>query len=249
MADAKTPDSDSLFRRTLGECRDLFVSSATDCAQEHPQLLPQGKNKRALTAEEFITLMDDLHRGAVLKVYFSVVEADRKWSNRERFLAEVLFDHLWGKRLTGEELRTAARRLADDASKLKWYSIVRPFDQIVPLREHVGALETIVMRLANLVARADGELQWTEAGVVKSIQDELHHHLRADSDRRAQRARCGERGRATGDRDAQERSAGYLFGDKQGGRRAEEGRGKEDTGRRASAPLLAWRKRSRSSTD
>jgi uncharacterized tellurite resistance protein B-like protein len=178
MAEAKIPESDSLFRRTLSECRDLFISSATECGREHPQLLPQGKSKRALTAEEFITLMDDLHRGVVLKVYFSVVEADRKWSNRERFLAEELCDHLWGRRLSGEELRTAARRLADDASKLKWYSIVRPFDQIVPLREHVGALETIVMRLANLIARADGELQFSEAAVVKSIQDELHRHLR-----------------------------------------------------------------------
>lgn len=178
MAEAKIPEGDSLFRRTLKECRDLYVSSATQCAREHPHLLPQGKGQRTLTAEEFITLMDDLHRGAVLKVYFSVVEADRKWSARERFLAEELMDHLWGKRLTGEELKTASRKLADDASKLKWYSIVRPFDQVVPLREHVGALETIVMRLANLVARADGELQFSEAAVVKSIQDELHRHLR-----------------------------------------------------------------------
>jgi SpoVK/Ycf46/Vps4 family AAA+-type ATPase len=178
MAEAKIPSSDSLFRRTLSECRDLYVSSAALCAQEHPHLLPQGKGKRTLSAEEFIALMDDLHRAVVLKVYFSVAEADRKWSSRERFLAEELFDHLWGQRLTGEKLRTAARRLAEDASKLKWYSIVRPFDQIVPLREQVGALETIVMRLANLVARADGELRPKEAQVVKSIQQELHHHLR-----------------------------------------------------------------------
>ena len=34
------------------------------------------------------------------------------------------------------------------------------------------------MRLANLVARADGKLNEKEAAVIKSIQDELHHHLR-----------------------------------------------------------------------
>jgi uncharacterized tellurite resistance protein B-like protein len=178
MPNAKIPDHDSLYRRTLEECRELYVSSATLCAQEFPQLLPQGKGKRALSVEEFIALMDDLHRALVLKVYFSVVEADKKWSSRERFLAEELFDHLWCRRLTGEELRTVARRLAQDAATLKWYSIVRPFDQIVPLRERVGTLETLVMRLANLVARADGELHAAEAGIVKSIQDELHQHLR-----------------------------------------------------------------------
>jgi hypothetical protein len=178
MADPTIPDHDSLFRRTLDECRELYVSSATLCAREYPHLLPQGKSKRALSADEFIALMDDLHRAMVLKVYFSVAEADKHWSSRERFLAEELFDHLWGKRLTGEDLRTAARRLSDDAAKLKWYSIVRPFDQIVPLRDQVGTLETLVMRLANMVARADGELATNEANVIKSIQDELHHHLR-----------------------------------------------------------------------
>src|SRR3989304_4133291 len=178
MPSATIPDHDSLFRRTLEECRELYVSSAALCAREFPQLLPLGKGKQTLSAEQFVALMDDLHRALVLKVYFSVAEADRKWSSRERFLAEELFDHLWGKRLTGEGLRTAARRLAEDATKLKWYSLVRPFDQIVPLRERVGTLETLVMRLANLVARCDGILHPKEAAAVKFIQEELHRHLR-----------------------------------------------------------------------
>jgi hypothetical protein len=178
MPDATIPDHDSLFRRTLEECRELYVSSATLCAREFPQLLPLGKGKKTLSAEQFIALMDDLHRALVLKVYFGVAEADKKWSSRERFLAEELFDHLWGKRLTGEELREVARRLSEEAVKLQWYSIVRPFDQIVPLRERVGTLETLVMRLANLVARADGVLHANEAGIIKDIQEELHHHLR-----------------------------------------------------------------------
>ena len=62
MAEANIPSNDSLFRRTLAECRDLYVSSAALCAQEYPHLLPQGKAKRTLSAEEFIALMDDLHR-------------------------------------------------------------------------------------------------------------------------------------------------------------------------------------------
>ena len=104
---ADRDDSGSACVRTLDECRELYVSSGKLCAQQYPHLLPQ---ERATT---FVQLMDDLHRALVLKVYFSVCEADRKWSSRERFLAEELFDHLWGKRLTGEELRTAARKAAE----------------------------------------------------------------------------------------------------------------------------------------
>ena len=114
----------------------------------------------------------------LVKVYFSVCEADRKWSRPERYLAEALFDHLWGQRLTGEKLREAARHVSQEAVKLPWYSLVRPFDRIVPLRERIGTLESLVTRLANIVARCDGELHPKEAAVIKSIQAELRHHLR-----------------------------------------------------------------------
>ncbi len=160
-----------LFRQTLEECRDLFVSSGVLCAREYPHLIAGQK-------EKFVELMDDLHRALLVKVYFAICEADRRWSEAERQLAEILFEHLWAKKLSGESLAEAACRTAEDAGKLKWYAIVRPFDQIAPLREQVGPLETLVMRLANLIARADGELHPKEAVMIKSIQAELRHHLR-----------------------------------------------------------------------
>ena len=209
MPDVTIPNHDSLFRRTLEECRDLYVSSATLCARTSAAVAARQGEEGAL-GEQFVALMDDLHRALVLKVYFSVVEADQKWSSRERFLAEELFDHLWGTRLTGEELRTAARRLSEDAATLKWYSIVRPFDQIVPLRERVGTLETLVMRLANLVARADGELGANEAGVIKSIQEELRSHLRPIPIDEPNGARDDRGDRCAGVREAQGGSGGYL---------------------------------------
>jgi SpoVK/Ycf46/Vps4 family AAA+-type ATPase len=161
----------TLFKRTLDECRELYVSSGQLCAQEFPDRLPKGGDK-------FVQLMDDLHRALLVKVYFTVCEADRQWSEAERYLAGVLFDHLWNQRLSGEKLRAAARQTAQDASKLKWYAIVRPFDQIVPLRDRVGTLETLVMRLANLVARADGKLNDKESAIIRSLQEELRQHLR-----------------------------------------------------------------------
>jgi hypothetical protein len=171
MSTPDIPNQPSLFTRTLDECRELYVSSGKLCAYEYPALI-------AKKGDDYIQLMDDLHRALVLKVYFNVCEADREWSEAERFMAETLFHHLWGKRLTGEQLREAARKAAEDVSKLKWYSLIRPFDRIVPLRNRVGELETLVVRLANLVARADGQLRDQEAGVIKTIQAELQHHLR-----------------------------------------------------------------------
>jgi Holliday junction resolvasome RuvABC ATP-dependent DNA helicase subunit len=167
----KVPAEPSLFKKTLDECRELYVAAGRLCAHEYPHLIsPQG--------DKFVELMDDLHRALVLKVYLTVCEADRSWSPQERLLAETLFEHLWEKRVSGDELREAARLASKDSVKLKWYSLVRPFDQIVPLREQIGTLETLVTRLANIVARADGRLEPREAGAVKMILDELRSHLR-----------------------------------------------------------------------
>ena len=159
------------FRQTLLACRDLYASSARLIIADHPDLLPT-------TAENFRVLMDDLHKGLVIKVYTNVSQCDRQWSRNERRLAEVLIEHVWQQRLSPSQLREAAYRMFENADELPWYSLVKPFDQIGPLRSRVGELETIVMRLANIVAKCDGELAPVEADMLRTIQDELHTHLR-----------------------------------------------------------------------
>src|SRR3954464_13725864 len=170
MPSGENTDTLLVFKATLEECRKLYVSSGQLCAQQYPNLIDK-------KGDEFVQLMDDLHRAIVLKIYVVVCEADRKWSQAEREMAEVLFDHLWHRRLTGEQLSTTAREAAADSQRINWYSVIRPFDRIEPLRERVGALETIIMRLANLIGRADGVLQEAEAAAIRSIRDELHLHL------------------------------------------------------------------------
>jgi SpoVK/Ycf46/Vps4 family AAA+-type ATPase len=165
------PDLPSQFRQLLGQCRDLYVSSGELAAREHGHLLAE--------SDRFVALMDDLHRALLVKVFVTVCECDRRWSTQEKFLAEVLVFHLWSEWLEGEQLQSAIANMSQKAMTLKWYALVRPFDQIAPLRNRIGELETIVTRLANLVARADGPMQSVETARIKSIQDELHVHLRA----------------------------------------------------------------------
>ena len=165
------PDLPSQFRQLLGKCRDLYVSSGEVAARDNPQQLET-------TSGPFVQLMDDLHGALLVKVFVSVCQCDKRWSKNEKFLAEVLVFHLWDKWLEGDALRDALVEMSNKASELKWYALVRPFDQIPVLRNRVGELEALVVRLANLVARADGPIQEVEAAQIKSIQDELSRHLR-----------------------------------------------------------------------
>lgn len=174
MGDYAIPSRPSLFSRTLRECRKLYVSSGELCERNYPHLLDRKDGK-------FVALMDDLHRALVLKIYLSICEADKKWSKQERFLAEVLCHHLWGQWLSGDKLNETMKQASAESTKLKWYSLVRPFDRLPPLRDRIGQLDTIVARLSNIVARADGVMREPEAAVVRSIQLELDSHLKSRS--------------------------------------------------------------------
>lgn len=122
--------------------------------------------------------MDDLHRALLVKVFVTICEADRRWTKNERALAQELIAHLWGGSLQQDQLKQAIQEMSSKAMSLKWYSLVRPFDQLAPLRDRIGELETIVTRLAHLIARVDGSVVASELACVKMIQDELHLHLR-----------------------------------------------------------------------
>ena len=161
----------SQFRGLLDQCRQLYVSSGELCVHEHPDLVPQCEHG-------FVQLMDNLHQALLVKVFVTICEADRRWSKNERLLAEELIAHLWGQSLEEDQLQQVIQEMSAKAMSLKWYSLVRPFDRIAPLRDRVGELETIVMRLAHLVARVDGPLAKSELACVKMIQNELQIHLR-----------------------------------------------------------------------
>ncbi|MCA9230047.1 MAG: AAA family ATPase [Planctomycetales bacterium] len=171
MTDSESPDLPARFQQTIAECQQLYYSSGQLIVSEYPDLLPN-------TGEHFLRLMDDLHRALLVKVFITMCEADRRWTRPEKHLGELLLLHLWKHRLQGDQLKTALVQMSEKAVSLKWYSLVRPFDQIAPLRDRVGELETLVSRLANLIARADGPMTSGETASVKMIQDELHLHLR-----------------------------------------------------------------------
>ncbi len=171
MATFVFPDLPTHFRQSLEACRELYISSGRLVASEYPDLLPKSE-------EHFIQLMDDLHRALLVKIFVTICEADRRWSKKEKALGEILLFHLWNQSLQGDQLKTALIEMSQKAMSLRWYALVRPFDQIAPLRNRVGDLETLVTRMANLVARADGPMRPSETTRVKMIHSELQRHLR-----------------------------------------------------------------------
>ena len=118
----------SQFRDALIECKRLYISAARE-------MLDQQGEKREAVRHDRIRRMVDLHKGLAVKIYAQVVKADRHWAPEEQELARILIDHLWQQQLDGAALREATGRLFHDAGDLKWYGLVRLFDEVPVLRD------------------------------------------------------------------------------------------------------------------
>ena len=168
MAEPATEDLRPLvdgFRKTMRDVEELYQSSAIECVRFHPDLI-----KGAAT--DFVDRMADLHRGLLIKIFVDIAHIDWKWKPSERLLAQALFEHVWGRRLEGEQLKEALSKVIEQRD-LKWAALLGPFERLAPLRNRVGELQTLVMRIANLVAKADGEVQPQEVNQLEAIRCDL----------------------------------------------------------------------------
>ena len=137
------------FRETLTDCRRLYIEAGRRCVSDYPQFVRK-------SPQEFIQWMDDLHKGLLVKgLHGYGVIGSALASGRTPTGPGAARSHLARRSVRGSQLREAARGLSERARRLTLFSLIRPFAEIAPLRDHVGELETVVMRLANLVAKAD----------------------------------------------------------------------------------------------
>ncbi len=154
-----------MLRRVVRDCGKLYHNCGTWMVRRYPTLL--------VGESDFVELMDDLHRGLLIKVYVTVVRADDRWTGPEKRVAAAMIEHLWGQQLHGSQLREAATGLFQHADQLSWESLVAPFVRYAPLADSKAQVETIVMRLANLVAKCDGQTMPEESVTLHTLQRQI----------------------------------------------------------------------------
>ncbi len=159
-----------LLRRILRDCERLYRDSAKTMVLQHPTML-------AGRPERFGELMEDLQRGLVVKVYVTMVRADNRWTSAEKRVAAELIEYLWNEKFSAEDLREAAVGLFEQADRLHWPALVSPFVRYEPLHNVRSHIQTVVMRLANLVVKCDGQSMPEEAEALHRLQSELDDAL------------------------------------------------------------------------
>ncbi len=123
--------------------------------------------------QKFIAEMDDLQRGVAMKIFGELAPAGPADSLEHRQIGRVLLNHLWNEPVMGDQLRQAVDWLVTESAGFRWQILVQPFAMLPPLREHWGELVSLISRMANIVAKSDGEIGPAESAKLQQIQTEL----------------------------------------------------------------------------
>ena len=122
----------------------MYRTCAVECAEARPDLAGEPRSA-------FLHRMIDLHRGLLLKTFVEVAYVDHHWTDEELLLARELYEHVWRRQLDDKQLRVALSHFLDQ-SDLTWDVLLGPFERLKEFRQRAPELQTVVLRIANLVA-------------------------------------------------------------------------------------------------
>src|SRR5260370_10498921 len=157
------------YHKSLKECEDLYRSCAAECTASDLAVYGQSE-------DDFLQRMVDLSHGLMLKIFLDIASLDPHWSQEVVVLAGELFEFVWNKRLKPKQLREALGHF-QRTNDLTWNALLGPFQRLKPYSNKSGRLQTVVMRLANLVAKANGRLTPEEVRQLRWIQAEMRRIL------------------------------------------------------------------------
>ncbi|MCD0460165.1 AAA family ATPase [Roseiconus lacunae] len=164
-SDDQIIESVRLYRESLAETK-AFYFEAAELVRGSYGWLGQGLSD----AESFAQQMDDLHQGFLMKVFAAVVPDASAKSLEQRQMGRALLEHLWGKSVLGSQLHEAVDWLINAAADFQWDELVRPFTELPDLRNHWGELETLAMRMANLLTNVDGNVSVADNANIASMK-------------------------------------------------------------------------------
>ncbi len=150
-------ESIRLYRDALKETQALYVESG-ELVRGSYGWLNGGDSEDAAAAGSVADQMNDLHQGFLMKVFASVVPSVDGRTMEQRQLGRALLEHIWGKSVMGSQLHEAVDWLIEASNGFEWRELVRPFAELPAIRDRWAELETLAMRMANLLTSVDGDI-------------------------------------------------------------------------------------------
>lgn len=149
-----------------------------ECAQAYIKASPKAVEEPV----EFKSQIQDLFRGLVIKVIHGVVLADRKLTSNELAICQHALAKLWHRPFSEENVKTVLINHVEQ-DPYRWEDLLWPFQRLPSFHDRVVELEPLVMRLAQILRRADGAAKEPETRYLRWLHSELQrvlHPIRAD---------------------------------------------------------------------
>ena len=127
--------------------------------------------------EKFTDLMVDLHRGLLVKIFVEIAHCDRHWRQEEREAAFILLKHVWDVDVDAGNIIQILQSASDLAETLHWEKLLSPFVRLPPLADQVAELGTLLIRISNIIAKADGNVTPVETAALNSIHQSINEAL------------------------------------------------------------------------
>ena len=153
------------LRQLLEDAESLYRSAARRVQAAAPNEVDD--------IQKHTELMDDLHRGLLVKTLVEVANSDKRWNQAERQAAMIVIHHVWGVEVDRDQLFKTLQKVVQQAERLRWADLVRPFTTSPELSHDRSEVHSLVLRLANLVAKADGRVSPVETQKLEEIRREL----------------------------------------------------------------------------
>lgn len=157
----------------LQDCQSLYASAGRRILEYSSDSIED--------SQKYLELLADLHRGIVVKTLVEIAHADRQWNQPEREVAMIVLRHVWGVQIDEDGLYKALQNVVKHAEVLKWSELCKPFVQHAFLKHEAVELRSLVVRLANVVAKADGRVSPAELQRLEKLTEELTATLDSSS--------------------------------------------------------------------
>ena len=162
-------DSIRMYREAIQETQALYIDGGKLVRGSYGWL----RGDAEPNAESIADQMNDLHQGLLMKVFAAVVPDASGRTMEQRQLGRVLLEHIWGKSVMGGQLHEAVDWLITASGDFQWGDLVRPFAELPELRDRWGELETLVMRMANLLTSVDGEVSVADNANIDKMKQQF----------------------------------------------------------------------------
>jgi tellurite resistance protein len=153
------------LRQLLEDAESLYRSAARRIQAASPGEIDD--------IQKHTELMGDLHRGLLVKTLVEVAHSDKRWNQAERQAALIVIQHVWGVEVDRDQLSKTLQKVVQQAERLRWADLVRPFTTASELSHDRSEVHSLVLRLANIVAKADGRVSPVETQKLEELRREL----------------------------------------------------------------------------